>query len=90
MGVPFSLCVTQLYQMVGLYKDPKGESVTTFPSSAQREGTETNATNRKKDTELDRLRRRVSELENSLSHKQVSYKLFLAITRMCPLYNICW
>ena len=64
----------QLYQIVGLYKDPKGETVTTFPTSAQKDEAETNATSKKKDTELDRLRRRVCELEKSLSHKQVSYK----------------
>ena len=57
-------------QMVGLYKDPNGE--TTFPTSAQREEAENNKTSKKDGTELDRLRRRVLELQNSLSHKQVA------------------
>ena len=55
--------------MVGLYKDPNGESITTFATSAQKEEAETN---KKDGAELDRLRRRVFELENSLSHKQVA------------------
>ena len=58
--------------MVGLYKDPNGESITTFPTSAQREEAENNKTSKKDGTELNRLRRRVFELEKSLSHKQVA------------------
>ena len=62
-------------QMVGLYKDPNGESIKIFQTSAQREEAETNKTNKKDGTELEKLRRRVFELENSLSHKQVCYIL---------------
>ena len=58
--------------MVGLYKDPNGENIKTFPTSAQREEAENNKTSKKDGTELDRLRRRVFELEKSLSHKQVA------------------
>ena len=49
--------------MVGLYKDPKGETVTTF---ATKEETETKAAQncaREKEDELKTLRCRITELE---------------------------
>ena len=59
--------------MVGLYKDPSGESITTFPTSGPREEANESAGS-KKDRELKNLRRRVNELESSLK-EQVSYSL---------------
>ena len=59
--------------MVGLYKDPSGESITTFPTSGPRE--EANeSSGSKKDRELKNLRRRVVELESSLK-EQVGHSL---------------
>ena len=54
--------------MVGLYKDPKGETITTFGTSGPREEA-VESSGGKKDKELQILRRRVSELETSLKQQ---------------------
>ena len=58
--------------MVGLYNDPKGETVTTFHTTVARDEAETANTGKNNDSELKKLRRRVIELENSIK-KQVRY-----------------
>ena len=68
--------------MVGLYKDPKGETVTTFHTTVARDEAETANTGKNNDSELNKLRRRVIELENSLK-KQVRY---LRITRQSKVH----
>ena len=55
--------------MFGLYKDPDGDTITTF-ISVHKEESVTN--NMKNDKELSKLRRRVFELENILK-QQVSH-----------------
>ena len=59
--------------MVGLYKDPKGETISTFATSGGREETAENGGS-KNETELKKLRHRVIELETILK-SQVRYML---------------
>ena len=56
--------------MVGLYKDLKGEKITTLGTSGLKEDVDKN---RSSETELNMLRHRVLELEKSLK-KHVSFQ----------------
>ena len=58
-----------MFQMVGLYKDPKGETISTQGTSGLRDDL---ASDKSSDTELKMLRHRVIQLENSL-RKHVSF-----------------
>ena len=58
-----------MFQMVGLYKDPKGETISTLGTSGLRDDL---ASDKSSDTELKMLRHRVIQLENSL-RKHVSF-----------------
>ena len=55
--------------MVGLYKDPKGDTITTFGTSGPKEDGGDETAGNIKDKELQILRRRVSELENSIKQQ---------------------
>ena len=59
--------------MVGLYKDPKGEAISTLGTTGLRDDAVSD-NRRSSDTELKMLRRRVVELENSLK-KHVSFSV---------------
>ena len=54
--------------MVGLYKDPRGESITTFGTSGPKEEVD-HTSGTKKDKEIRNLRRKVTELETSLKQQ---------------------
>ncbi len=61
-----------LFQMVGLYKDPKGEAIfertsthSTIPGLSSNELDE-------RDNEMNTLRRRIKELEDEVKKKEVS------------------
>ena len=62
--------------MVGLYKDPKGETISTFATSGGREETAENREN-KNETELNKLRHRVIALETILKSQVRSMLLSL-------------
>ena len=64
--------------MVGLYKDPDGDTITTFVASTHRE--ESTTENSGNNIELKRLRRRVLELENSLKQNVSHHSRSLFIT----------
>ena len=49
--------------MVGLYKDPKGETVTTFGTKEETETKAVENSGREKEDEIKNLRRRITELE---------------------------
>ena len=59
--------------MVGLYKDPKGETITTFGTSGPREEA-VDTSGSSKDKELLILRRRVSQLETCLKQQVYRHK----------------
>ena len=54
--------------MVGLYKDPKGETISTFGTSGPREEA-VDTSGSSKDKELQILRRRISQLETCLKQQ---------------------
>ncbi|CAI8049955.1 Gamma-aminobutyric acid type B receptor subunit 2 [Geodia barretti] len=71
LGTTMILGLVFIPRMVGLYKDPKGETITTFGTSGPREEA-VESSGDKKDKELQILRRRVSELETSLKQQHAS------------------
>ena len=62
--------------MVGLYKDPKGETVSTFATSGQNDEAEQTKSGGDMENELKKLRCRVIELETTIkSHVSSSSQL---------------
>lgn len=89
--------------MVGLFNDPKGETVTTFVTSGQNEEAQpTNKSGNGTKNELKKLRLRVNELESVVKQQVSLYSVLLCtcdrwhisiqisgtLSFVCTYYNI--
>ena len=66
--------------MLGLYKDPKGETISTFGTAGPREEA-VDTSGSSKDKELQILRRRVSQLETSLKQQVGTSTRYICIKK---------
>jgi gamma-aminobutyric acid type B receptor len=71
LGTTMILGLVFIPRMVGLYKDPKGETISTFGTSGPREEA-VDTSGSSKDKELQILRRRISQLETCLKQQHAS------------------
>ena len=74
---------------MGLYADPKGETVTTMPTGQNEERVTSENGGSKSGSELSRLRNRVVELENYLKKQVANYRHTLP-TKKCHLLHSNW